>query len=113
MSGTKTADHPVTDPKTFRASYIDIFGQPHKLTVTGEAIGDYRVQDVKLVRAAHHGSRLVLKVIAKLGPVENPHPEFERLWPLEYVEDPAKHKYTEVEIVNGPQQFTINVIFTV
>ena len=48
-----------------------------------------------------------------LGPVENPHPDFERVWPLEYKEDPARHHYTDVEIVNGTQRFTISVIFAV
>ncbi len=53
----------------------------------------------------------MLDVTETLGPVENPHPEIERVWPLEYKEDPAHHRYTHVEIVNGSQRFTIEVIF--
>lgn len=70
------------------------------------------MQDVKLVRAPDQSGshRLVLDVTEKLGPVENPHPDFIREWPLEYKEDPAKHRYRHVEIINGHQRFTIEVI---
>lgn len=62
---------------------------------------------------AHHqsGSRLILDVTDRLGPVENPHSEIERVWPLEYKKNPARHRYTHVEIVNGSQRFTIEVTF--
>jgi len=111
MSGLQSRDRPATNPADFSASLIETPGLPHNLTVTGKAAGDYRVQDVKLVRAPHqNGSRLVLDVTEKLGPVENPHPEFIREWPLEYQEDPAQHRYRHVEIVNGHQRFTIDVI---
>jgi hypothetical protein len=112
MSGLQVQDRPRTDPADFSASLVERPGSPHNLTVTGKAIGDYRVQDVKLARASHqHGSRLVLDVTDGLGPVENPHPDIERVFPLEYKEDPARHRYTHVEIVNGPQRFTIEVHF--
>ena len=112
MSEVQMQDRPVTDPADFSASLVERPGSPHNLTVTGKAIGDYRVQDVKLVRAHHqHGSRLVLDVTDRLGPVENPHPDIERVFPLEYKEDPARHRYTHVEIVNGPQRFTVDVHF--
>ena len=112
MSEVQMQDCPVTDPADFSASLVERPGSPHNLTVTGKAIGDYRVQDVKLVRAHHqHGSRLVLDVTDRLGPVENPHPDIERVFPLEYKEDPARHRYTHVEIVNRPQRFTIDVHF--
>jgi hypothetical protein len=105
-------DRPKTDPADFSATLVERAGLPHNLTVTGKAIGDYRVHDVKLVRAHHqYGSRLVLNVTDRLGPVENPHPTIERVFPLEYREDPAQHRYTHVEIVNGPQRFTIDVHF--
>jgi len=52
-----------------------------------------------------------LDVTDRLGPVENPHPDIERVFPLEYKEDPARRRYTHVEIVNGPQRFTIDVHF--
>jgi hypothetical protein len=55
---------------------------------------------------------LVLDVTAKLGPVENPHPEIERVFDLEYKEDPARHRYNKVEIVNGHQRFEVSVTFT-
>jgi hypothetical protein len=44
-------DRPGTDPATFHANIIEVPGQPHNLTVTGKAIGDYRVESVRLVRA--------------------------------------------------------------
>ena len=96
MSQVQMQDRPGTDPADFSASLVERPGSPHNLTVTGKAIGDYRVQDVKLVRAHHqHGSRLVLDVTDRLGPVENPHPDIERVFPLEYKEDPAAHRYTQ------------------
>jgi hypothetical protein len=102
------------DPATFFANITEIPGQPHNLTVTGQATGDYRVESVKLVRAHHQpdADRLVLDVDAKLGPVENPHSEIERVFDLEYKEDPARHRYRTVEIVNGSQRFAVNVTFT-
>ena len=112
MSEVHMQDRPKTDPADFSATLVERPGSPHNLTVTGKAIGDYRVHDVKLVRAQHqHGSRLVLDVTDRLGPVENPHPTIERVFALEYREDPAQHRYTHVEIVNGPQRFTIDVHF--
>jgi hypothetical protein len=107
-------DRPGVDPATFFANIIEIPGQPHNLTVTGRATGDYRVKSVKLVRAHHQPDtgRLVLDVDAKLGPVENPHPEFERVFELEYKEDPARHRYNTVEIVNGSQRFDVHVTYT-
>jgi hypothetical protein len=112
MPTTTVNDRPGTTPADFSASLIETPGLPHNLLVKGQAVGDYRVQDVKLVRAHHQASThiLVLDVAAKLGPVENPHSELERVWPLEYKETPAAHRYSEVEIVNGPDRFTINVI---
>jgi hypothetical protein len=112
MSEVQMQDRPVTDPADFSASLVERPGSPHNLTVTGKATGDYRVHDVKLVRAHHHHkSRLVLDVADRLGPVENPHPTIERVFALEYKEDPARHRYTHVEIVNGPQRFMIDVHF--
>lgn len=112
MSALHTRDRPMINPADFSATLIETPGLPHNLTVSGKATGDYRVEDVKLVRAHHqNGSRLVLDVTETLGPVENPHPEIERVWPLEYKEDPARHRYTHVEILNGSQRFTIEVIF--
>ena len=112
MSGLQLQDRPATNPADFSASLVERPGSPHNLAVTGKAVGDYRVQAVELVRADHqYGSRLVLDVTDRLGPVENPHPTIERVFPLEYKEDPARHRYTHVEIVNGPQRFTIDVHF--
>lgn len=110
-----TLDRPGTDPATFLANITEIPGQPHNLTVTGKATGDYRVESVKLVRAHHQPSThtLVLDVDAKLGPVENPHNELERLFELDYKEDPARHRYSKVEVVNGHQRFMVNVSITV
>jgi hypothetical protein len=107
-------DRPGTDPATFHANIVEVPGQPHNLTVTGKATGDYRVESVSLVRAHHQPNThtLVLDVTANLGPVENPHPEIERVFDLEYKEDPARHRYTKVEIVNGHQRFDISVTFT-
>ena len=112
MSEVQMQDRPKTNPADFSATLVERPGSPHNLTVTGKAIGDYRVHDVKLVRAHHqHGSRLVLDVTDRLRPIENPHPTIERVFALEYREDPAQHRYTHVEIVNGPQRFTIDVHF--
>jgi hypothetical protein len=107
-------DRPGVDPATFFANIIEIPQQPHNLTVTGRATGDYRVESVKLVRTHYQASPnvLVLDVDAKLGPVENPHPELERVFELGYKEDPARHRYNKVEIVNGSQRFEVNVTFT-
>jgi hypothetical protein len=59
MSGLQSRDRPATNPADFSASLIETPGLPHNLTVTGKAAGDYRVQDVKLVRAPHQsGTRL-------------------------------------------------------
>ncbi len=111
MSAT-TQDRPTLDPTKFSASLIETPGLPHNLTVTGQGAGDYRVKEMKLERAHHQGAThiLVLDLVEKLGPVENPHPEFIKIWPLEYAEKPAKHKYTEVKIVNGAQHFMVPVI---
>ena len=105
-------DGPRTTAADFSVSLVEIPGLPHNLVVSGKATGDYRVQDVQLVRAHHQSSThtLVLDVTAKLGPVENPHPELERVWPLEYKETPAKHLYSKVEIVNGRSRFEVSVI---
>ncbi len=113
MPTTTIQDRPGTTPADFSASLTETPGLPHNLVVTGKAVGDYRVEDVHLVRADHQGSThiLVLDVTAKLGPVENPHPEIERIWPLEYKEAPAKHRYNKVKIVNGPDHFVIDVVF--
>jgi hypothetical protein len=110
MSAT-TQDRPTLDPTKFSASLIETPGLPHNLTVTGQGVGDYRVQDMKLVRAHHQESAhiLVLDLVEKLGPVENPLPEFLKVWPLEYTEQPAKHDYAEVKIVNGRQHFLVPV----
>lgn len=104
-------DRPGVNPDTFSATLIETPGAQHTLTVRGEAAGDYRVQDVQLVRARHQrgAGTLVLDVTATLGPVKNPHPDLERTWPLRYTEAPAHHRYTKVEIVNGGQHFTVNV----
>ncbi len=111
MSAT-TQDRPTVDPTKFSASLIETPGLPHNLTVTGQAVGDYRVQDVKLVRAHHQPSAqtLVLDLVETLGPVQNPHPDFLKVWPLTYTERPAKHTYTEVKIVNGHHHFLVPVI---
>ena len=112
MPTTTVHDGPGTTASDFSASLIETPGLPHNLTVTGKASGDYRVQDVQLIRAHHQSGThtLTLDVTAKLGPVENPHPEFIREWPLEYKETPAKHQYSKVKIVNGHSHFEINVI---
>ncbi len=112
MPTTTVMDFPGIEKSTFSASLVETPGLPRTLTVQGEATGDYRVQRVELVRAHHQpmASTLVLDVKATLGPVENPHPEFIRLIPLQYVEDPARHTYRHVKIVSGAEHFTINVI---
>jgi hypothetical protein len=106
------ADFPGIDQSTFSASLVRLLDRPATLTVKGEVSGDYRVQKVELVRAQHQptATTLVLDVMATLGPVENPHPDFIRLIPVEYVEDPARHNYHHVKIVSGAEQFTIKVI---
>jgi hypothetical protein len=59
MSGLQSRDRPATNPADFSATLFETPGLPHNLTVTGKAAGDYRVHDVKLVRARHqNGSRL-------------------------------------------------------
>ena len=69
-------DRPGLDPATFFANIIEIPGQPHNLTVTGRATGDYRVKSVKLARAHHQPDtgRLVLDVDASSGPWKTPIP---------------------------------------
>jgi hypothetical protein len=105
---------PVTSTGGFSATLNEMPGSPHKLSVTGQIEGDYRVEGVSLVRASHQATPhiLVLDLDLKLGPVENPHPEFIRLWPVEYTEDPARHRYTEVKIVSGSEHFTVEVVVT-
>ena len=107
-------DRPKTDPATFFANIVEMPGRPLKLTVTGKAIGDYRVEEVTLSRAHHQPSThtLVLDVDARIGPVENPHSEIERVFELEYKEVPAKHHYSKVEVVNGHQRFMVSVSIT-
>jgi hypothetical protein len=109
-----TLDRPGIDPATFAASITGLPGRQHNLSVTGKATGDYRVESVKLVRARDQPSvhTLVLDVDAKLGPVQNPHSEIIRTLELDYKEDPAQHRYSKVEIVNGPQRFMVTVIVT-
>jgi hypothetical protein len=111
MPASHVADHPGLNQAQFAATLIETPGAAHTLTVTGEASGDYRVQQVELVRAHHQTSdiTLTLDLKAKLGPVENPHPEFIRLLPLQFTEAPALHRYKHVRIVNGAEHFTINV----
>jgi hypothetical protein len=112
MPTTHTTDRPSVEPSKFSASFIATPGATHILTVLGEAAGDYRIEQVELVPASHQNGRttLVLDVKAKVGPVENPHPDLIRNFPLEYKEEPGKHHYTHVKIVNGPQDFTITVV---
>jgi hypothetical protein len=111
MSDSTTIDRPGLDPAKFAATLVETPGLEHTLTVTGEASGDYRVQKVELVRAAHQHSKhtLALDVVATLGPAENPHPEFIRPFPLTYRESPAAHHYNHVVVSSGPQHFTITV----
>ena len=112
MSATTTTDHPGADASKFSASLIETPGLAQNMTVSGEVSGDYRVQQVTLIRAKHQetATTLVLDIEAKLGPVQNPNPEFERLFPLQYKETPAQHRYAEVLIRNGKQHFTISVV---
>ena len=111
MSAT-LRDCPRLFPDTLSATLVETPGAQHNLTVIGEAAGDYRVQAVQLVRAQRQSSAemLVLDVAAKLGPVENPHPDLERVWPLRYAEEPARHRYAKVKIVNGSQRYTVDVV---
>jgi hypothetical protein len=108
---TITTDKPGVDASTFSASLVETPGLDHSLTVSGEAVGDYRVQQITLVRATHQASKqtLALDIHATLGPVENPHPQIERVFPLQYKETPAAHPYTHVLIRNHDQHFTIAV----
>jgi hypothetical protein len=112
MPPSNPPDWPGIDPSQFSASFVETSGAVHTLTVSGEASGDYRVEQVELVRDSHQNSdtTLVLDVKAKLGPVENPHPEFIRVIPLTFKEEPGKRHYTHVKIVNGVEHFTINVV---
>jgi hypothetical protein len=111
MSAT-TQDRAGLDPAKFSATPVKTPGPLHNLTVSGEAVGDYRVEDVKLVRSRRQvvPRILVLDLVENLGPVIDPHPELERVWPLHYTEHPAKCDYTEIKIVDGPQHFTVSVI---
>ena len=108
---TTTTDQPGVEAAKFSASFIETPGLEHSLTVDGEASGDYRVKEISLVRAKHQGSEhtLTLDVETTLGPVENPHPELERVFPLRYQEAPAMQAYTHIRIINGRQHFTIEV----
>jgi hypothetical protein len=110
MSAT-TTDHPGVDASKFSATLIETPGIEQSLTVVGQAVGDYRVQQVSLARAKRQESEhtLVLDIEATLGPVENPHPDTERVFPLEFKEAPAAQRYTRVLIKNGKQHFTISV----
>ncbi len=98
-------DHPATRPADFSAKR-----QSHDILITGKAIGDYRVENVSLQRASHQPrpELLELNVKAKLGRVENPHPDFLRVFDLEFTERPA-NRVMEVRIANGHQHFTIDV----
>ena len=111
MSASTTTDQPGVDASKFAASLVETPGLEHSVTVSGEAVGDYRIQQVTLTRAHHQESKhmLVLEVQATLGPVENPHPELERVFPLQYKESPAAHRYSHVLVMNGEQHFTIAV----
>jgi hypothetical protein len=113
MSTSSILDDLKVNPASFSATLFETPGLQHKLTVKGEATGDYRVENVELVAAHHQGEAhsLVLDISTKLGPVQNPHPKFERIWNLEYTENPAKARYTEIKIVNGSHHFTIKVTF--
>ena len=105
------SDGPKVQQSDFSASLIQTPGLPHNLTVKGKAVGDYRVSEVKLVRSPRQNAShlLRLEITAKLGPVQNPHPELERVWPLEFDEKPAHHHYSEVEIINGSDHFMVGV----
>ncbi len=107
----KTTDKALLEPGSFSASLVETPGLPLTLTVTGEAIGDYRVQQVALIRSKQQADKhiLVLEVKAELGPVQNPHPDIERVFPLQYTENPAAHRYTRVLIENGTTHFSITV----
>ena len=111
MTETTTTDQPKVDPSTFSASLVETSGLDHSLTVNGEAVGDYRIQGVSLTRAKHQESNhtLMLDVQVTVGPVENPHPDLERGFSLQYNEAPAAQRYTHVVIMNGEQRFTITV----
>jgi len=110
MSATQAQDRPQAIASDFSAQHL-IEPPPARILVKGKATGDYRISDVALVRAPHQHSKhtLVLDITAKVGPVQNPHSEIERVFPLQYEESPEKEPYTKVEIVNGPSHFTIPV----
>ncbi len=112
MSATTTMDQPTLDPSNFSASLAETPGLPLTFTVNGAATGDYRVEQVALVRSKHQESKhiLVLEVQAELAPVQNPHPDIERVLPLQYIEKPPAHRYTSVVIVNGKTHFSIEVL---
>ncbi len=112
MPTSNPPDWPGIDPSKFSASFVETPGAVHTLTVSGEASGDYRVEQVHLVRDSRQSSdtTLVLDVKAKLGPVETPHPDLIRIIPLTFKEEPGKRHYTHVKIVNGAEDFTVNVV---
>jgi hypothetical protein len=103
MSGVQ--DRPKTNSADFSA-----IRESHDILVKGRAVGDYRVKSVSLVRAHHQpgSDTLELLVEAKLGPVENPHPEILKNFDLEFKVRPAG-QFTTVKIVNGHQHFTLPV----
>lgn len=99
-------DHPKTRPSDFSAER-----QSHDILITGKATGDYRVENVSLLKSPHQPSPELLELVVSstLGPVENPHPEILRVFQLQFIERPA-NRVMKVRIVNRHQHFTIDVM---
>jgi len=97
----------------FLAKVVEPKGPVRKLIVRGEAVGGDSIEDVALEpsRQQEHPHILTLEVAAKAGPESQSFSDCEKVWPLLYVENPAKNHYTEVKILNGTQRFLVNIIF--
>lgn len=94
-------DSPSTDPM-----------QKTIVHVRGQGTGNYRVDSAKLEFANPQGINptiLILDVIVKLDPEQDPHPQFERVFDLAYDGQPGDGNYVEVTVRHGDQAFSVPV----
>ena len=107
---SQTKDHPGLSKDTFKAE-VSINPSPRHMTVSGQVTGDYRVESVKLVHESHQSTAdtLVLKLETKLGPVQNPHSEIEKVLDVSYKQSPYTHHFKDVKVVDGSDEVTFEV----
>lgn len=99
----------------FQAHYDGMLPSPHRLIVSGEVDGDYRVKSVKLVRAQIQGinpKELILDIEAELSPEPDPGqavPHFLRTIEVSYREQDVSDQYLSVLVRSDSDQVQLRI----